>query len=96
MTVHREIGNGFPEIIYQRCLALEFEAQGMQFSREKSFPIFYRNKEVGKRRLDFLIEDKVLVEPKAVSDLDNIHLAQALNYLKVYHQNVGLLINFWE
>ncbi len=94
MKVHTTLGNGFQELIYQRCLAIELENQGIQFVREQEMPIFYDNHEVGTRRADFLVEQKVLVEIKAVINLEDVHLAQALNYLEAYNLDVGLLINF--
>ncbi|MGZ5244120.1 MAG: GxxExxY protein [Bacteroidia bacterium] len=94
MKVHSTLGNGFQELIYQKCLALEMEKQKLQFMREGEMPIFYDNTEVGKRRVDFLVEHKVLVELKAISQLDDVHLAQAINYLEAFKLNTGLLINF--
>lgn len=94
MEVHKIIGNGFQEVIYQRCLAIELTYQGLEFVREQEMPIFYKNFEVGLRRVDFFIENKVLVELKAVISLEDVHLAQALNYLEAFNLEVGLLINF--
>jgi len=96
MAVHSYLGNGFQEVIYQRCLAIEMEKQGLGFARELEMPIYYHNIEVGARRVDFLVESVVLVELKAVSELTDIHYAQMLNYLKVYNLEIGLLINFGE
>ena len=94
MNVHRYLGNGFQEVIYQRCLVIEFEKMGLRFEREKEQPIFYEGISVGTRRVDFLVEDKVLVELKAIIELENVHLAQAINYLEAFNLEVGLLINF--
>ena len=94
MKVHATLGNGFQEVIYQRCLAIEMENQGLRFVRELEMPIFYEEREVGTRRVDFLVEDKVMVELKAINQLDNIHLAQGINYLEAYNLKIGLLINF--
>jgi GxxExxY protein len=94
MKVHGTLGNGFQEVIYQRCLALELEKAGLSFQREQEMPIFYDGHEVGSRRADFIIEKKVLVELKAVIDLEDVHLAQALNYLEAYRLDIGLLVNF--
>lgn len=94
MKVHGTLGNGFQEVIYQRCLAIELEKAGVSFVRELEMPIFYDGREVGARRADFIIEKKVLVELKALIDLEDVHLAQALNYLEAYRLDVGLLINF--
>lgn len=94
MSVHNKLGNGFQELIYQRCLAIEFEKAKISFIREKEKPIFYEEIQVGTRRVDFLVEDKVLVELKAIIKLEDVHLAQALNYLEAFKLPVGLLINF--
>ncbi|UYZ62208.1 GxxExxY protein [Hymenobacter weizhouensis] len=96
MQVHRTLGAGFPEAVYQRSLALELEAVGVLFQREIVMPLFYRGKEVGARRTDFLVEGILLVELKAVSEIVPLHHQQIINYLKAYQLNVGLLINFGE
>ena len=96
MTVHNILGNGFQEVIYQRALAIEMTLHGLSFSRELEMPIFYRDEEIGTRRVDFFVEEKVMVQIKAVSELNNTHLAQAINYLEAYKMEVGLLINFGE
>jgi len=94
--VHKFLGNGFQEVIYQRALAYEMYKAGLNFSREIEQNIFYKDleKPIGTRRADFVVEEKILVELKAVIQLDDVHLAQALNYLKAYKLEVGLLINF--
>ena len=94
MKIHNTLGNGFQEVIYQRCLAIELEKARLSFAREKEQPIFYEEIQVGTRRADFIIEDKVIVELKAVINLENVHLAQAKNYVVAYDFPVGLLINF--
>jgi GxxExxY protein len=94
MRVHTALGGGFPEVIYQRCLAIELGRQGLGFSRELEMAIYYEGIEVGKRRVDFLVESMIMVELKAVAKLDDAHLAQALNYLEAYKLETGLLINF--
>lgn len=94
MKVHNTLGNGFQEVIYQRCLAIEMEKQGLGFIREQEQIIYYEGVDVGTRRVDFLIEDKILVELKAIIQLENVHLAQAINYLEAFDLEVGLLINF--
>ncbi len=94
MQVHNTMGNGFQEVIYQRCLAIEFEKQGVTFQRELEMLIYYQGLEVGKRRVDFLVENKLMVELKAVVGLEEAHLAQGLNYLAAYNLDQGLLINF--
>lgn len=94
MKVHGTLGNGFQEVIYQRALAIEMKKTDLSFSRELEIPIFYDNEEVGSRRVDFLVENIVLVELKALVALEDVHLAQGLNYLVAYKLNKGLLINF--
>jgi GxxExxY protein len=94
MRVHSTLGNGFQEVIYQRCMGIEMGEQGLKFARELEMPIFYKGIEVGTRRADFLVEDKVSVELKALTRLEDVHLAQALNYLEAHNLEVGLLINF--
>ena len=94
MKVHNTLGNGFQEVIYQRALAIEFDKINVQFERELEMPIFYDDKNIGTRRVDFLIDEKVLLELKAVTTLENVHLAQALNYIEAFKLEIGLLINF--
>ena len=94
MKVHNTLGNGFQEVIYQRCLAIEMERQQIVFARELEMPIYYEDIEVGTRRADFVVENKVIVELKAVIKLEDVHLAQGLNYLQAYKIEKGLLINF--
>jgi|SRR5690349_1528077 len=94
MKVDNTLGNGFQEVIYQRSLAVELEKQGLNFEREVEMPIFYEGVSVGSRRADFLIESKIMLEIKALTQLENVHLAQALNYLEAYKIEIGLLINF--
>jgi GxxExxY protein len=94
--VHKFLGNGFQEVIYQRALAWELSQAGLTFSREIEQDIFYKQLEepIGTRRADFVVKGKVLVELKAIIELEDVHLAQVLNYLKAYRLEVGLLINF--
>ncbi len=94
MKVHSILGNGFQEVIYQRCLAIELSEAGLNFQREVEMTIQYRGQEVGTRRADFLVENKILVELKALTELEDVHLAQTLNYLEAYNLEIGLLINF--
>ncbi len=94
MTVHTELGNGFQEIIYQRALEIEMSLQGLAFTREQEMPVYYKNIHIGTRRVDFLVESVVSVELKAIIELQDVHLAQAINYLEAYDLEVGLLINF--
>tara|TARA_R110001599_G_scaffold1889_3_gene9570 strand:+ start:30038 stop:30478 length:441 start_codon:yes stop_codon:yes gene_type:complete len=94
--VHSFLGNGFQEVIYQRALSHEFQKAGLSFQREIEQQIYYKDvpKPIGTRRADFVVENKVLVEIKAVIKLEDVHIAQALSYLKAYKLEVGLLINF--
>jgi GxxExxY protein len=94
MKVHRFLGNGFQEVIYQRALAIEMEQQGLAFQRELEIPLFYEEQPIGSRRVDFLVEDAVMVELKALVRLEDVHLAQGLNYLVAYNVDRGLLVNF--
>lgn len=94
MTVHGKLGNGFQEVIYQRALAIELKEEAVAFEREREIEIFYREKKIGKRRVDFLVEGKVSVEIKALTKLEPVHYAQAINYLEAFNLEVGLLINF--
>ncbi|MCU0420186.1 MAG: GxxExxY protein [Cyclobacteriaceae bacterium] len=94
MKVHNTLGNGFQEVIYQRCLAIELERAGLGFAREQEHIIYYEGIEVGTRRADFVVENQVIVELKAVTILEDVHLAQAKNYVVAYDKPVGLLINF--
>jgi len=96
MRVHSELGNGFPEVIYQRSLAIEFSHSNLEYDREISMPLYYQGQNVGSRRVDFLVEDKILLELKAVSEITSVHYAQILNYLKAYQLQIGLLVNFGE
>ncbi len=84
----------FQEVIYQRALEIEMRYQGLEFSREHEMEIFYKGENIGKRRVDFFVEGKIMVELKAVIQLEDVHLAQAINYLEAYKMKIGLLINF--
>jgi len=94
MEVHNILGTGFQEVIYQRALAKELLNKGVLFTREYEMPIFYKDEQIGTRRVDFLVESVVSVELKAISQLENVHFAQALNYLEAYNLEIGLIINF--
>jgi GxxExxY protein len=94
MRVHSTLGNGYQEAIYQRALELEFLYSGISNSREHNMPIYYRGEKIGLRRVDFLVEDRISVELKALISLERVHLAQAMNYLEAYNLETGLLINF--
>ena len=94
MKVHSTLGNGFQEVIYQRALAIELEKAGITFRREQEMDIFYDGHNIGIRRVDFLVDNKVMVELKALTALEDVHMAQAINYLEAYNLEIGLLINF--
>lgn len=94
MTVHSTLGNGFQEVIYQRALAIEMEKQGLGFEREMEMTILYDSIDIGMRRVDFFVENLVMVEIKALEKLENVHKAQAINYCEAYNIADGLLINF--
>ncbi len=94
MKVHSELGNGFQEVIYQRALEIELADNDITFSREFEMPVYYKNQLIGTRRVDFLVKGIVSVELKAVIQLEDVHLVQAINYLEAYDLEVGLLINF--
>jgi len=96
MKVHSTLGNGFQEVIYQRALEIEFSLADIPFSREFEMPIFYQNQQIGTRRVDFLVDEVLSVELKAITKLEDVHFAQAINYLEAYNLEVGLLINFGE
>jgi GxxExxY protein len=94
MKVHSTLGNGFQEVIYQRALAIELEKQGLGFQREMEMTIFYEGIDIGTRRVDFFVEENIMVELKALIKLEEVHLAQAMNYCQAYNLPIGLLINF--
>ena len=94
MEVHNSLGNGFQEVVYQRALSIEMNLQELQHEREKEMPLTYKGFDIGTRRVDFFVDEKIMVEIKAVKELDDVHLAQAINYLEAYGMEIGLLINF--
>jgi len=94
MKVPSVLGNGFKEVIYQRALAIEMEKQGLGFKREMEMAIYYDGIDIGTRRVDFFVEDQIMVELKALIKLEDVHLAQAMNYCQAYNLPIGLLINF--
>ena len=94
MEVHNQMGNGFQEVVYQRALAIEFSLQGLSFQRELEMPLTYKGESVGTRRVDFFVEGLVMVEIKAIVQLEGVHKAQAINYCEAYTIPDGLLINF--
>lgn len=94
MKVHSTLGNGIQEVTYQRALAIEMSVEGLSFQREMEMPIFYREEQIGTRLVDFFVENSVMVELKAAEKIEDVHKAQAINYLEAYHIADGLLINF--
>ncbi|MFY0685285.1 MAG: GxxExxY protein [Balneola sp.] len=96
MKVHAQLGCGYPEVIYQRALAQELSNCNLEFAREVEIPIYYNSMKIGYRRADFIIENKIVIELKAVGEINNAHYNQILNYLKAYQKEIGLLINFGE
>ena len=94
MEVHRILGNGFQEVIYQRALEIEFSNSNIPFKREFEIHVMYKGEQIGTRKVDFLINEKISVEMKAVIQLENVHFAQAINYLEAYKLEIGLLLNF--
>lgn len=94
MRVHSVLGNGFQEVIYQRALSIEMTKQRLSYARELVMEITYEGQNIGTRRVDFFVEDKIMVEIKARINLEDVHLAQAVNYCEAYNLPIGLLINF--
>ncbi|HUE40871.1 MAG TPA: GxxExxY protein [Chthoniobacterales bacterium] len=94
IAVHRELGPGFIESVYEQALAVEFALQGIAFIRQKPIPLFYRDHQIGEHRLDFLVEDKIVVELKAIDSLQNVHFAVVRSYLKASRVTDGLILNF--
>lgn len=94
MEVHNQLGNGFQEVIYQRALAIEFQLQGLAFAREMEMLLQYKGEDIGTRRVDFFVEECVMVELKAVEKIEPVHKAQAINYCEAYNIADGLLLNF--
>ena len=94
MKVHNTLGNGFQEVIYQRCLSIELQKSKLSFEREVNQKIYYEGYDVGTRRADFIVENRVIIELKAIINLEDVHLVQTKNYLTAYGYEKGLLINF--
>ncbi|GAB1371180.1 GxxExxY protein [Candidatus Kapaibacterium sp.] len=88
------MGNGFQEVVYQRALSIEMNLNNIKHEREKEMPLQYKGFEIGTRRVDFFVEEKIMVEIKAIINLEDVHLAQAMNYLEAYNMEIGLLLNF--
>lgn len=94
MEVHNQLGNGFQEVVYQRALSIELNLNNMAHERELEMPLLYKDYNVGTRRVDFFVEDCLMVEIKAIEQLEGVHKAQAINYCEAYNIADGLLINF--
>lgn len=94
MEVHRQLGNGFQEVIYQRALSIELHLNDIAHEREMEMPLQYKGHDIGSRRVDFFVENAIMVEIKAIITLEDVHLAQAMNYVEAYNMEIGLLINF--
>ena len=94
ISVHRELGLGFLETIYEQALGVEFALRGIAFVRQKPVPLFYRDHQIGEHRLDFVVEDRIIVELKAVEALENVHFAIVRSYLKATGLADGLILNF--
>ncbi|MBN2329483.1 MAG: GxxExxY protein [Candidatus Omnitrophica bacterium] len=94
MNVHNELGYGFQEVIYQRALEIEFKHANVNYFREHEIPILYREQQIGTRRVDFLVENRIMVEIKALAHLEEVHLVQGLNYIEAFNIKTGLLLNF--
>ena len=94
MKVHSTLGNGFQEVIYQRAMEIEMPYEKLTFKREMEMSIYYRDSQIGTRRVDFFVEEKIMTELKAIIKLEDVHFAQAMNYLEAYNSEIGLLINF--
>jgi GxxExxY protein len=92
--VHQYLGNGFQEVIYQRALEIEFEKNRLKFEREKEMDIFYEDRLIGNRRVDFLVDEDIMVELKAITKLEDVNIAQLINYIEAYKVKIGLLLNF--
>ena len=94
IRVHRALGPGFLESVYEEALAVEFALTGIQFIKQKTVPLFYKDHQIGEHRLDFLVEGRVVVELKAVRAIEDIHFAIGRSYLKATNLHDGLLLNF--
>ena len=94
MEVHKHLGNGFQEVVYQRALSIEMNLQSIAHEREKEMQLYYKGHDVGTRRVDFFIDGIIMVEIKALINLEDVHLAQAMNYVEAYNMEIGLLLNF--
>ena len=94
MEVHKYLGNGFQEVVYQRALSIELNLQNIAHEREKEMSLQYKGYDIGTRRVDFFVDEKIMVEIKALINLEDVHLAQAMNYVEAYNMDIGLLINF--
>jgi GxxExxY protein len=94
INVHSTIGNGFQKVVYQRALAIEMEFQKLSFKPDEEMPIFYKEAQIGTERVDFFVEQKLLVELKVIEKLTDVHESQTIKYLETFNIGEGLLINF--
>ena len=94
MEVHNILGNGFQEVVYQLALSIEMNLRNIEHQREFEMPLSYKGFDIGSRRVDFLVMEEISIEIKAIINLEDVHLAQAMNYLEAYNLQTGLLINF--
>ncbi|MEW5719680.1 MAG: GxxExxY protein [Chloroflexota bacterium] len=94
IEVHRILGPGFLESIYEAALAHEFDLRGIPYQRQITFQVGYKAIIAGEHRLDFLVEDKVVLDLKAVKDFEEIHTVKTLSYMRATKKRVGLLVNF--
>lgn len=95
MEVHKRLGNGFQEVIYQRALSIEMNLQSIAHEREKEMPLMYKGYDVGTRRVDFFVEEQIMAEVKAVINLEDVHLAQAKNYFGSLQNANRITHQFW-
>jgi GxxExxY protein len=96
IKIHNTLGPGFVEKIYEKAMAYEFKLTKMKFKEQAKIDVRYETIDLGYQRIDFLVNDKVIVEMKSVGELNNIHVAQMLSYLKTTNKKVGLILNFAE
>ena len=94
IEVHKTLGPGFIEKLYERALVYEFQKRKIEFTNQRVIHVRYKEIRLGNQRIDFLIEDEIILELKAVSQIDKLHIAQMLSYLKATNKKLGLILNF--
>jgi GxxExxY protein len=94
IEVHRNLGPGFLESIYEEALCVEFDAVGIPYERQKTIPLMYRDRPIGEHRLDLLVAGSIVVELKAIAGLEKIHFSVVRSYMKAVGCDVGLILNF--